>query len=36
MGSWQDGVTDPKDDLKLRIIAIFVLLIVSCSTLRVG
>lgn len=28
MGSWEDGLTDPKDDLKLRIIAIFVLLLV--------
>lgn len=31
MGSWQDGVQDPKDDLKLRVIAIFVLLIVRSS-----
>lgn len=29
MGSWQDGVKDPKDDLKLRVGAIFVLLLVS-------
>lgn len=29
MGSWQDGVSDPADDLKLRVGAIFVLLLVS-------
>lgn len=35
MGSWQDGVQDPKDDLKLRVIAIFVLLIVRFMTMVV-
>jgi hypothetical protein len=31
MGSWQDGLKDPADDLKLRVIAIFVLLVVSSN-----
>lgn len=31
MGSWKDGVRDPDDDLKLRVGAIFVLLLVSCQ-----